>query len=315
MDALLLGLVFLGTVLLLVGTYAFVNRRRLGAAAEARARLAGIAGPQDIRIFRDESLSGLALLNALLAGRSFSSVIAAELRRAGSSRKVGEVVLMAALLSVIGFWIGQNAGALFALLFAVMFGMIPGLYIRRLQAKRLRRLEEQLPDALDIIVNALRAGYSLQAAMEFAGRELAAPLGPEFLRFYDEQRLGMDVRQALVRLEERVGTADMKMLVTSLLIQRETGGNLAEVLGNLAALVRERVAFRGHVETLTAEGKLSARFLTALPVLLFIALTVLNPQYERTLWTTAEGRMMLLYGFGSLAMGYVILKRIANIEL
>jgi tight adherence protein B len=140
-----------------------------------------------------------------------------------------------------------------------------------------------------MLVNALRAGYSLQAATEFVGNELPAPLGPEFARFYDEQRLGVEVRTALMRLQERVGTYDIRMLVTALLIQRETGGNLGEVLSNIASLIRERVAFRGRVDTLTAEPKMSAIVLALLPVTVFGLLYLSSPDFLQPLLVTPHG--------------------------
>jgi tight adherence protein B len=164
-------------------------------------------------------------------------------------------------------------------------------------------------------VNALRAGYSLQAAMEFVGNELPAPLGPEFARFYDEQRLGVDVRLALVAMQERVGTTDIKMFVTSLLIQRETGGNLGEVLGNLAALMRERVAFRGTVATLTAEPKMSARVLAGLPVVVFLFLSTTNKDFLKPLLTTDTGHFMLAYAVVSVFVGYFVMMRIAKVDM
>ncbi len=123
---------------------------------------------------------------------------------------------------------------------ALLGAVAPFIVVRHMQKRRAKKFEEQLPDAIDMIVNAMRAGFSFQAALKFCGDEIAAPLGDEFTRIYDEQRLGSDMRQALLGMQERVGTLDAKMLVTSLLIQRETGGNLSEVLGGLATLIRDR---------------------------------------------------------------------------
>jgi tight adherence protein B len=315
MSTLILALVFFGTLLLLVGTYVLVNRRQLQAADAVRARL-GDSSEETINIFRDQSVSGLALLNRLLTGRSITEQLQRELRRAGSTRNVGEFVLVVTLCSGVGFLLGERmGGGVFGIVLAALAGAAPWQYLKRRQAKRVGKLEEQLPDAIDMLVNALKAGYSIQAAMEFVGREIPQPLGPEFTRFYEEQRLGMDARAALGRLLERVGTTDMRMFVTALLIQRETGGNLGEVLGKLAVMMRERVTFRGHLQTLTAEPKMSARLLTTLPVFMFLVLMAINGAYERTLWTAPGGRFVLAYGVCSVAVGYLILKKIAHIEI
>jgi len=164
-------------------------------------------------------------------------------------------------------------------------------------------------------VNAMKAGYSLQAAMKFIGEEMSAPLGPEFTRFYDEQRLGMDVRVALNNLATRADTLDMKMFVTALLIQRESGGNLAEVMSNLSSLMRERVALRGEIDTLTAEPRMSAVVLTLLPIALFAAINVMNRDYISTLYTTDSGHTLLIYGGVSIVIGFLVLRRMGNVDI
>jgi tight adherence protein B len=192
---------------------------------------------------------------------------------------------------------------------------LPFFVLRKMQANRKKKFEDQLPDAIDMIVNAMRAGFSFQAALKFVGEEVPSPLGEEFTRVYDEQRLGSDTRVALLAMQERVGTLDAKMFVTSLLIQRETGGNLSEVLSGLATLVRDRGALRGQVDTLTAEPKFAGRVLALLPVVGFFALLYLNRPMMIPMLTTSTGRFILLYAAGSIAVGYFVLMKIADIEL
>jgi tight adherence protein B len=192
---------------------------------------------------------------------------------------------------------------------------IPRVLLKRAQAKRIAAFEGQLPEALDMLVNALKAGYSLQAAMEFVGREFPAPLGPEFARFYDEQRLGIDVRTALLRMQERIGTTDVRMFVTSLLIQRESGGNLGEILTTIANLMRERSTFRGHVETLTAEPKASAKVLSSLPLVIFLALNWMDPAFMRPLLERQVGHYVLMYAAVSTLIGYVVMLKLADVDI
>jgi tight adherence protein B len=161
----------------------------------------------------------------------------------------------------------------------------------------------------------MRAGFSFQAALKFVGEHVPVPLGEEFTRVYDEQRLGADVRTALLAMQERVGTLDAKMFVTSLLIQRETGGNLSEVLSGLAHLIRDRAALRGQVDTLTAEPKFTGRVLSLLPVVAFFALLYLNRPMMVPMVTTSTGRMILFYAVGSIVVGYFVLMKIADIDL
>jgi tight adherence protein B len=246
MQLLILALVFFGIVFLLVAVYGIVNREALEASDTAREQLRiGAAGAVSaVSILRDDRSSEIPLFNRLLAGRALTNSVAVQLERAGSDQKAGLFVLISLAWAVAGLVIGQRFAFLAGIALGALGLFVPLLWLKRKQRKREQSFEAQLPEALDMLVNALQAGYSLQAAMEFVGRETPAPLGPEFGRFYDEQRLGMEVRMALLRFQERVGTLDSRMFVTSLLIQRETGGNLGEVLTNLSTLMRERVTFR-----------------------------------------------------------------------
>jgi tight adherence protein B len=318
MELLILAGVFFGTVLAILAAYNAVNRRELQAAETARELLrrgTAATGDNGRGILRDPRTSEIPLLHKLLAGRELTARIAEELERAGSERRPGEFVLASVAAAVVGLAVGQRIGPVYALVFGLVGGLLPTFLLKRAKKQRVRRFETQLPEGLDMLVNALKAGYSLQAAMEFVGSQLPGPLGPEFARFYDEQRLGIDVRTALVRLQERIGTADARMFVTSLLVQRETGGNLGEVLTNLATLMRERVAFRGEVETLTAEPKFSARVLASLPVVVYIGLRLFQPDFIKPLHTQPEGAYILGYAAMSCFIGYLVMMKIADIEM
>ncbi len=317
MQLLLLGGVFFGTVLLIVAIYGVVNRRALEASDAARDQLrSGTAGViNEVSILRDDRSSEIPFLDQLLAGRALSTWIAIQLERAGSEQKIGQVLLMSVAGAVFGLVIGQRYGTIAAFILALAGGAAPFLWLRRKRVKRLAAFEAQLPDGLDTLVNALKAGYSLQAAMDFVGRDMQAPLGPEFVRFYDEQRLGMEVRIALMRLQERIGTVDARMFVTSLLIQRETGGNLGEVLTNLANLMRERSAFRGQLATLTAEPKMSAKLLAALPPGVFLLINLINPEFMRPMLVSETGHLVLWYAAGSVFVGFLVMSKIADVDL
>ncbi len=324
MNLLILAGVFIGALLLVVGAFVFVNRRRLAAADAVRSRLGGgeLPGSGLLRsdmpssILRDSRVSEIPLLEQLLSGKGLTFWLEKEIAQAGSRQQPGEVVLFCVLSALVGLTAGQWAGGgVLAGLGFVLGGPVPLLVLRQRKKARMAKFTQQLPEALDLLINALRAGYSLQAAIEFAGRETSAPLGPELMRFYDESRLGVDARTALLALQARVGTEDVKMFVTSLLLQRETGGNLTEILGNIGNLVRQRLAFRGQVETLTAEPKLSAYVLTALPFLVFGFIYVTTPDYVKPLITTPQGHGMIAYAIISMALGFFIMMRIADAEM
>ena len=316
MQGLVLLLVFFGTAMLVLGSYAFANRRRLAAAASLRQRV-GDNAPVVIQanILRDTRRSSVAVIDKFLESMSMTSALEYELRRAGAKWTVGEFLLGSAVTASLLLLLGQQGGPLMAGFGAVAGIFAPFAVLQNMRKRRLKRFEDQLPEAIDMIVNAMRAGFSFQAALKFVGDEVPAPLGDEFTRVYDEQRLGADIRTALLAMQDRVGTLDAKMFVTSLLIQRETGGNLSEVLGGLASLIRDRVALRGQVDTLTAEPKFSGRVLSLLPVVGFLALYYLNPGMMQPMVSTSVGRMMLMYAVASVMVGYFILMKIADIDL
>src|SRR5829696_3355156 len=317
MQLLILTSVFFGLVFLIVAIYGFVNRETLEASDAAREQLRTGAGGavSAVSILRDDRSSEIPFLNRLLAGRALTTSIAVQLERAGSEQKTGQFLLTCLAFAVGGLVIGQRYSFLGGVVAGAVGLFLPVLWLKRKQGKRERLFEAQLPESLDMLVNALQAGYSLQAAMEFVGRETPTPLGPEFGRFYDEQRLGMEVRMALLRFQERVGTLDARMFVTSLLIQRETGGNLGEVLTNLATLMRERVTFRMQLASLTAEPRMSAKVLASLPLAVVLLISVINPDFVRPLIDTPMGHKLLIYSACSVGVGYLVMSRIANVDM
>src|SRR5215218_10438142 len=316
MQLLILSIVFFGIVFLIVALYGLVNREALEASEAARQQLrAGGSSVAAINILRDDRSSEIPFLNRLLTGRALTASITNLLERAGSTQKAGPFVLMSLALAVGGLVVGQRWGMIGSVLLAAFGLFLPYLWMRRKQAKREKAFEAQLPESLDMLVNALQAGYSLQAAMDFVGRETPEPLGPEFVRFYDEQRLGMEVRMALLRFQERIGTIDARMFVTSLLIQRETGGNLGEVLTNLATLMRERVTFRMQLATLTAEPRMSARVLASLPAAVVLLISAINPAFMQPLFQTDFGHKLIAYAAASVIVGYFVMSRIANVDI
>ncbi len=321
-DLLVLALVFIGTAGILVGAYVFLNRRALETSQAAIDRLRDAedraAAQASIRsIIRDARASDLPVFDRILAGRGFTAWIAEEAILAGMNITAGNFILRSAFAAVIAYILLQfiTSYATFALLGGVAGALLPFAHIRFKRARRIAKFQEQLPDAIDMLVSSMKAGYSFQAAMRFIGEEMAAPLGPEFLRFYEEQRLGMEVRTALLALQARVPSLDLKMLVTAILIQRETGGNLAEVLDKIAALMRERVALKGEIATLTAESKLSARILSALPLVVFILISLINPGFIKPMLESAIGPWFLWAAVVSVITGYWWMMKIADIDI
>ena len=317
MDLLVLLAVFVATIAVLVAAYMFINRRRLEAANDALARLATTDEERRaISILKGAQAGGAGLIGRLLTGRSYTESLAEELRRTGTSMSPAGFVQLCIVTVVAGVILGTLFGST---VFAAVFGMVgaiaPFMWMKRRQRKRLEAFQAQLPDAIDMLVSAMKAGYSFQAAMNFIGEEMPAPLGPEFARFYDEQRLGIDVRSALLSLQTRVDSMDLKMFVTAVLVQRESGGNLGEVLANISDIMRERFALEGELVTLTAESRLSARILALLPLLVFIGMFALNPAFMRPMLQQTAGQLMLVLAGVSVGLGYFVMVRIADIDV
>ena len=315
---LVLTAVFLATLAILVGGFVFVNRRSLEAADVARTRLGAAEGTERTwTLLKDERVSDLAFLNRLLTGRAWVDIIRVHLLRAGTEVRAGTFLLIIVLCGMAGTMFGLRANSVLSgVLFTLLGWAAPIIWLRWRQGRRLRAFEQQLPDALDMLVGAMKAGYSFQAATQFIGEEMIDPIGLEFARFYDEQRLGIDVRTALLAMQSRLDSLDLKMFVTAVLIQRETGGNLSEVLSNLADLIRERIAMKSHIQTLIAEPKLSARFLAVLPVLVFAAVSMLNPGFfDEMVAPGSAGRIVLAVAAISVVVGYMIMMKIADVDV
>jgi tight adherence protein B len=223
-------------------------------------------------------------------------------------------LLTSACTAGLGLFSGARFGILGAVGLGVCGGLIPTAWLRRKTRRRVAAFEKQLPEALDMMANAMKAGYSFQAAARFLSEEVPDPLGPEFGRFYDEQRLGIDVRTALLSMQGRIDSLNLKMFVTAVLIQRETGGNLTELLSNLSTLMRDRIVLKGQIDTLAAEPKLSGIFLSLLPVVLFFGLGAVSPSFMAPLRDTSTGHLMLGTAAVCAVIGYMIMMRMADID-
>lgn len=313
--------VFLATTSLLVATWLFFNRRRLTAAEAARERLKQaqeqpLQRRASVSILKTEKTDTLAALGALLRTRWIGDRLERLLVHAGSD--VTPPVFL--LVSIAFFFIALAIGLVMrrpvlALVLPPIAGLLPLVYFRRRAGRRLMAFQAQLPDAIDMLVSAMKAGYSFQAAMNFIGQEVPEPLGPEFSRFYDEQRLGVDVRTALLGMQERIDSMDLKMFTTAVLVQRDSGGTLSEVLANISDIMRDRFALEGEIESLTAESRVSARILAGLPVVVLVGISLMNPSFMRPMWTQPVGQAMIGLAAVSVMIGYFVMMKIADIDV
>lgn len=197
----------------------------------------------------------------------------------------------------------------------LLLGLIPIEYLVFRRMQRLRRFEQVLPDALDLIGRALRAGHAFPSALQMAGTELPEPLAEEFRQTFDEINYGVSVQSALQNLATRVPSTDLGFFVIAVLIQRETGGNLAEVLDNISSIIRDRLKLMGKVRTLSAEGRFSALVLTLLPFATAALLYAIDPKFMSTLWTEPVGVKMIYGGLFFMVLGVLWMRRIIRIHV
>jgi tight adherence protein B len=222
-----------------------------------------------------------------------------------------------AVLGVVGATLSWLAGVklyLAPLLGMVMF-VVPFVWLLTKRTFRLKTFAAQLPDALELVARALRAGHSLAAGMHVVAEEMPAPISDEFLRVYEEQNLGIPIEEALNGMTERVPNLDLRFFVTSVLIQRQTGGDLAEILDKIGYVIRERFRILGQVKALTAEGRLSGVILIALPFGLFLIMLHIKPDYIEKLWTHELGIKMSVFALFMQLLGAVVIRKIVNIKV
>ena len=204
--------------------------------------------------------------------------------------------------------------------FAPVAAALAGLFapigvLRYKRSKRRKRFEEQFPEALDLLSRAIRAGHAFQTAMGMVADELEDPVGPEFKKSFDQQNFGLPIRDALNQIAERMPLLDVRFFVTAVLIQRDTGGNLAEILDNLAHVVRERFKVLRQVRVHTAHGRFTAFVLLSLPAALGIMLTMINPDHMNPLFHEKIGQTMLIVATIMQAIGFVWIRKVIKIEV
>jgi len=236
--------------------------------------------------------------------------------QSGLKITVGTLVLASVLLAIIGYglvkWLTYYTAL--GLVAAPLFGAVPYLLVRHARSRRLQLFEEQFPESIELIARALRAGHAFPTGLQMVGDEIPEPVGTEFKLVYDQQAFGMPINDALKGLAERVPILDAKFFVTAVLTQRETGGNLSEVLDNLANVIRERFKVKRQVRVVTAHGRMTGWILAALPPALGVILIFVSPEHMKTMVTDPLGVKMLIAGGTMQAIGTVIIRKLVNIR-
>ncbi|MDA8224382.1 MAG: type II secretion system F family protein [Betaproteobacteria bacterium] len=323
MDSLylLLLMVFLAVALFLEGLYVAWNAHSGPEARRIARRLqlmsAGGDGSEASVLAKQRLLSSTPAVERLLLQIPRVHVLDRLLVQSGVKVQVagflGLILIMAVIGVALGIVLGWMPGLVLLLTLALM--TLPWLYVLNARQKRLDMLEQQLPDALDLMGRAMLAGHAFPSALKMVGDEMPQPVSGEFRVVFDEINYGIPIQDAMSNLATRVPSTDLRYFVISVLIQRETGGNLAELLGNISALIRARLKLLGTVRVLAAEGVLSAKILTALPFVLAFAINLLNPGFLAQLWTDPMGLKLVWAAFGLMLIGIFWMWRIIKIRI
>jgi tight adherence protein B len=223
--------------------------------------------------------------------------------------------LVAAIVAAAATWLFGGQRPIATAAAALVAGVAPYGWLVHRRSVRLKRFEEMFPEALDLLSRAIRAGHALQTALGMVADELKEPVGPEFKKTFDQQNFGLPLRDALNELAERISILDVRFFVTAVLIQRETGGNLAEILDNLAHVVRERFKIRRQIRVHTAHGRFTGYVLLALPAALAMALSVINPEHMQLLFRERMGQMMLMGAIVMQTIGFLWIRQVIKIEV
>jgi tight adherence protein B len=293
-------------------------RARLIKERLANERKAPERAPEDeLALLRDEQLSEIPALDTLLRRSSRISDLHKMLSQAGMDLRAGNFLGFSAL--------GGAAGALITYVLAkraevAWFGLLVGFvlpyaYVSIQRGKRFAKFEELFPEAIDTLARAVRAGHAFTTALEMITNEVAEPIAGEFRQLYEEQKFGMPVRDALMNLTERVPLVDVKFFVTAVMLQRETGGNLAEILDNLSYVIRERFKIQRQVRVYTAQGRLTMALLMGMPPVIVIVMLVLNPSFIHPLFADPIGHTLLVAGIALQTIGYFVIRKIIRIQV
>jgi tight adherence protein B len=314
-------LVFVAVILLFQGLYTLWNVYRGPEAQRIQSRLRNLAAggieSSESRLVKERLRSELPLLDRLFLTLPRIHELDAVLRQSGVDITPARFAIVSTVGGLVALAIGALAGMPIFLTIALGVGAtcIPLVYILRKRAQRMRKVEEVLPDTLDFIARALRAGHAFSAALAMVGEEGQEPLRSEFRTTFDEINFGVATQEALNNLSQRVPSSDLRFFVVAVLIQRETGGNLAEILGNISKLVRDRLKLYGRIRVLSAEGKLSAWILTLLPFATAALINIVNPSFMSVLWKDPVGLKIVAGTCMMMVVGIFWMWRIIKIRV
>ncbi len=322
MQFLFAALVFLTIILIFGVIYAFTGHEKEGDIIRGRLEAIekGTSFVKDVLkldLVRDELFSSIPTVNKVLKSWAWPTRLRNFTAQAGMQMRPGKLMLISAVVGLTALEVTNIIYGSFSLAMAVGVAalFLPLAFVAFKRARRMAAFQRQFPEVIDLLSRSVRAGHSFGSGMEIVATDLPDPVSTEFRITFDEQRFGLPLRDALLNLCARVPLVDVRLFVIALLVQKETGGNLVEILGNLAHVIRERFKIAGDVRVRTAQGRLTAGVLIALPLVMLFLLHLVNPDYIKTLFVEHMGKLMLLGAFILQALGAMVIWRIVTIKV
>ena len=292
-----------------------LNRHEIKAKVKKFSITASSAENPDI--LRNRKLSNVEFLNKILVSIPIFRRLDRLMQQANLNYPLGFLILLSLLLMTIGFYCTTllTRNYVISLGVALAVGALPFLYLRMKKRERMQKFEQQLPEGLDFLARALKAGHAFTGSMKLATENFEDPLGTEFERTLDEVNFGISTNDALKHLLDRIDSQDLRYFVVSVILQRETGGNLAEIMESIAHIIRERFKFRDKIRVLSAEGKMSGVLLCALPFLIICYLQIVNPTYLEILLTDRLGQIIAIISASMMSLGILLMRKTTKIEI
>lgn len=266
-------------------------------------------------ILKDEVFSSTPWLDDLIRRLPFSTPLSLLIRQAGKEWKVGSVLLGSLGIGIVAWWLGSYLVGSWSLLLAGALALSPFALLYVLRERRFRQFDDQVPEAVDLMSRGLRAGHSIAAVLDMVGSEIGDPLGAEFRAMHKEQTLGLPMRDAMLNLVERMPRDDMRFIATAILLQKESGGNLAQILDKTSTLVRERARLRGQLRIYTAQGRITGWILCFAPFGMFALISLVNRNYTKVLFSEPMGVRMVEVGLALMFIGVLIIRKIIDVKV
>jgi tight adherence protein B len=315
-------MVFIAILLLLEGSYLLWRTNKGPQAVRLRRRLGAFAMGRDrtmqARVLKQRLVGETEGLARMILGSPRLQVLDRFMLQSGLDWSLPGLILGALAAAAGGFFaVHELAHQAFvpSAAVGVAAGALPLLYVHWRRERRLARIGQQLPEALDLITRSLRAGHAFTSGLKMAGEELAEPIAGEFRAVHEEMNFGISMQQALTHLNERVPSTDLRYFVVAVLIQRDSGGNLTEILGDLSRLLRERAKLMAKVRVLSSEGRMSAWILGLMPFALAGIVNLANPKFMSLLWTDPIGIAMIKYLLAMMLVGALIMRKLVRIRV